>query len=60
MPKKPKKKKEEGNAIRGERFFRSLCGVCHNTDSHGIGPGLRGVYDAYIATAEGFTYSSSL
>ena len=26
----PKKKKSEGDAAKGERVFKNLCGVCHS------------------------------
>lgn len=54
------KKKQEGDAVKGEKLFKSLCAVCHNFNAHHTGPNLKGVHGSLPAVKEGFSYSSSL
>ena len=54
------KKKKAGDPQKGEKIFKNLCSVCHNFAAHGTGPNLKGAYGREPASAEGFTYSSSL
>ena len=67
----PKKKKASGDAAKGERVFKNLCGVCHSLSvsteliiyvyqAHSTGPALGGIGGANIASSDGFSYSSSL
>ena len=55
----PKKKKQAGDAGKGEKIFKNLCAICHNFNSHHTGPNLKGVVGRNPASMEGFTYSSA-
>ena len=56
----PKKKKQAGDAGKGEKIFKNLCAVCHNFNSHHTGPNLKGAYGSDPASKEGFSYSGAL
>merc|ERR1712178_385600 len=56
----PKKKKASGDAAKGEKVFKNLCGVCHSLSAHSTGPALGGIGGANIASSDGFSYSSAL
>ena len=56
----PKGKKVEGDATKGEKIFKNLCGVCHSMTAHGTGPSLNGVVGSNPASKDGFSYSSSI
>ena len=53
----PKKKKQAGDAGKGEKVFKNLCAVCHSFAVHGTGPNLKGVHGSAPASKEGFGYS---
>lgn len=53
----PKKKKQAGDAGKGEKTFKNLCAVCHSMTAHNIGPMLKGVVGSAPASKEGFAYS---
>ena len=55
-----KKKKQAGDAGKGEKIFKSLCAVCHSFGAHGTGPNLKGIVGSDPAAKEGFAYSSSM
>ena len=54
------KKKKAGDATKGEKIFKNMCAVCHNFNSHGTGPNLKGAFGADPASKDGFTYSNAL
>ena len=56
----PKKKKEKGDAVKGEKLFANLCSVCHSMASNSVGPALGVAYGNNIASADGFSYSGAL
>ena len=56
----PKKKKQAGDAGKGEKVFKNLCAVCHNFATHHTGPNLKGVHGRDPASAEGFAYSGAM
>ena len=60
MGSKKKKKVAAGDATKGERLFKNLCGVCHSLIRHETGPCLAGVGESNIASCEGFAYSEAL
>merc|ERR1712100_520387 len=49
-----------GDASKGEKVFKNLCGVCHSLSSNSTGPALGGIGGSNIASNEGFSYSSAL
>jgi len=51
------KKKEAGDATKGEKVFKSQCAVCHALGAHGTGPKLSGAFGREPGTSEGFGYS---
>merc|ERR1712070_535309 len=52
--------KASGDADKGEKVFKNLCGVCHSLSAHSTGPALGGIGGANIASSDGFSYSSAL
>ncbi len=56
----PKKKKEAGNASKGEQIFKNLCSVCHSLSANSVGPALGATAGSNIASGEGFAYSGAL
>lgn len=56
----PKKKKEKGDAVKGEKLFQNLCSVCHSLAANSVGPALGVAYGNNIASADGFSYSGAL
>ena len=54
------KKKNAGDAGKGEKIFKNLCAVCHSMTAHGTGPMLKGVFGAKPGSKEGFSYSSTM
>ena len=55
-----KKKKVAGDSGKGEKLFKNLCAVCHNFNTHGTGPNLKGVHGSQPGAKEGFAYSSAI
>ena len=56
----PKKKKQAGDAGKGEKVFKTLCAVCHSMTAHGQGPMLKGVAGSAPGSKDGFGYSGAL
>ena len=54
------KKKKAGDATKGEKVFKNLCAICHNFNSHGTGPSLKGISGRVPASMEGFGYSGAM
>lgn len=48
-----------GDAVRGEKRFKAVCGACHTVDptKKTIGPHLKGVIGRKAGTVAGFNYS---
>jgi cytochrome c len=51
-----------GDALRGEKRFKALCGTCHTFDpaKKTIGPHLKGVMGRKAGTVAGFNYSQGM
>jgi cytochrome c len=51
-----------GDAVRGEKRFRAVCGSCHTLDpaKKAIGPHLKGVVGRKAGTVAGFNYSAGM
>jgi cytochrome c len=51
-----------GDAVRGEKRFRAVCGTCHTLDpaKKSIGPHLKGVVGRKAGTVPGFMYSAGM
>jgi cytochrome c len=51
-----------GDAVRGEKRFKALCGTCHSVDpaKKTIGPHLKGVMGRKAGTVAGFAYSTGM
>mmetsp|Transcript_18382 Transcript_18382/g.13241 ORF Transcript_18382/g.13241 Transcript_18382/m.13241 type:complete len:108 (+) Transcript_18382:44-367(+) len=56
----PKKKKQAGDAGKGEKVFKNLCTVCHALAANGTGPALKGAHGSLPGQKEGFAYSGAL
>lgn len=51
-----------GDAVRGEKRFKAICGACHTIDpaKKSIGPHLKGVIGRKAGTVDGFSYSVAM
>jgi cytochrome c2 len=51
-----------GDAVRGEKRFKAVCGACHTIDpaKKSIGPHLKGVIGRKAGTVAGFNYSVAM
>jgi len=51
------KKKNAGDAAKGEKIFKNLCAVCHSFTANGTGPNLAAIGGRATASFDGFSYS---
>ena len=49
-----------GDAVKGERSYKSRCTGCHSLDSNRVGPKHRGVYGRTAGAVVEFRYSQAL
>lgn len=51
-----------GDAVRGEKRFKAICGTCHTIDpaKKSIGPHLKGVIGRKAGAVSGYSYSASM
>lgn len=49
----------EGDAAKGKEAF-AKCGICHNFETNGVGPELKGIVGRKAASAPDYTYSAGM
>ncbi|NEX64884.1 c-type cytochrome [Noviherbaspirillum galbum] len=49
-----------GNALRGQALYQSLCAGCHSIDYNGVGPAHKGVFGRKAGSAPDYDYSPAL
>lgn len=49
----------EGDAAKGKEAF-AKCGICHNFQTNGVGPELKGIVGRKAASAPDYTYSAGM
>jgi cytochrome c len=49
----------DGDAAKGKEAF-AKCGICHNFQTNGVGPELKGIVGRKAASAPDYTYSAGM
>jgi cytochrome c len=49
----------EGDAVKGKEAF-AKCAICHNFQTNGVGPELKGIVGRQAASVKGYAYSPGM